>query len=460
VYRLDPTGRLRVTYGKPVPAVGDFFGAALAGDQGQVLVGAPLDASGGAAAGAVYLFDGPTAAIVHMIPNPDAAADLFGASVALGQWIVVGAPRASGNTGPDGVVWVFDRATGALVRKLDNPRSGPDDNFGAAVALAGARLLVGAPLADDRAADTGLVYLFEPTTGQLLQTFRSPPQGAFDNFGFSVAAGASGLLIGSPGPSRVYVFDPIPAAAGLRTFGTPRAVDATATCGNGLVEAGEACDDGNDVDTDDCRSDCTSAICCTLDAVGDPAGCDDGDRCTTDTLDPVLGCQHAPNGAPGCCASDADCPNGQCRLCVGCFVYRWDCCDTGSTCVPSNAECVGKTCVDAAFCQCEGKLDCGAEPLPAALREPFALACNTLRLQVSVTPDGTPVTKPELVVARQATRSARVSLRKAVRMARHLARTGEISKTCRKSVIAQVRVVRQAIPRGRKLRRCVLATGG
>jgi hypothetical protein len=51
----------RVTYGKPVPAVGDFFGAALAGDQGQVLVGAPLDASGGPAAGAVYLFDGATA---------------------------------------------------------------------------------------------------------------------------------------------------------------------------------------------------------------------------------------------------------------------------------------------------------------------------------------------------------------------------------------------------------------
>jgi hypothetical protein len=173
----------------------------------------------------------------------------------------------------------------------------------------------------------------------------------------------------------------------------------------------------------------------------------------------VLGCQHSPNGKPGCCQSDADCPDGQCRLCVGCFVYRWDCCDTGSTCVPSNAECVGKTCVDAAYCQCEGKLDCGAEPLPDALREPFALACNTLRLQVSVTPDST-VSKPELVIARQATRSARTSLRKAVKPARHLARTGEISKTCRKSVIAQVRVVRQAIPRGRKLRRCVLQPGG
>src|SRR5438105_3319843 len=83
------------------------------------------------------------------IPSPNAPADLFGAAVALGQWIVVGAPQAAGNTGPDGVVWIFDRATGALVRKLDNPRSGRDDNFGAAVGLVGERLLVGAPLADD-----------------------------------------------------------------------------------------------------------------------------------------------------------------------------------------------------------------------------------------------------------------------------------------------------------------------
>ena len=114
--------------------------------------------------------------------------------------------------------------------------------------------------------------------------------------------------------------------------------------------------------------------------------------------------------------------------------------------------------MDAAFCQCEGKLDCAGEPLPDTLREPFALACDTLRLQVSVTPDST-VTKPELLVARQATRSARTELNKAVRTARKLARTGAISKACRKSVIAQVRVVRQAIPRGRKLRRCVLAGG-
>jgi cysteine-rich repeat protein len=28
-------------------------------------------------------------------------------------------------------------------------------------------------------------------------------------------------------------------------------------CGNGIVEPGEVCDDGNDVDTDSCHNDCT-----------------------------------------------------------------------------------------------------------------------------------------------------------------------------------------------------------
>jgi cysteine-rich repeat protein len=460
VYRMDTTGRLRVTYGKPAPAAGDFFGAALSGDQAQVLVGAPLDASGGPSAGAAYLFDGDSSAIVHAIPNPRESGDLFGAAVALGQWIAVGAPLAAEATGVVGTVWIFDRATGALVRRVENPRSGAYDSFGASLALLGDRLVVGAPLADDRVADAGLVYLFETATGELLQTFRNPPQGSFDNFGFAVSASAAGILVGSPGPSRVYLFDPIGPASGMLRVAAARVPFAvTAQCGNGLVEAGEACDDGNDIETDDCRNDCTAGLCCTLDVVADAlTRCDDGNPCTKDVLDPVVGCRYEPNTVEGCCASDEDCQGGQCRFCVGCNIYRWDCCDVGSTCVPSNAACIGKTCVDAAFCQCEGKLDCGAEIVPDALRTPFATACDTLREQLSVEPEGT-ITKPQLVLARQRTRAARASLRKTVRTARSMSRAGQVSRDCRKQVIAQVRVVKQAIPRGKRLRRCLLAGG-
>lgn len=47
-------------------------------------------------------------------------------------------------------------------------------------------------------------------------------------------------------------------------------------CGDGTVEAGEECDDGNDVDTDGCGNDCTVRTC--GDGVVDPAEeCDLGD---------------------------------------------------------------------------------------------------------------------------------------------------------------------------------------
>jgi len=37
-------------------------------------------------------------------------------------------------------------------------------------------------------------------------------------------------------------------------------------CGNGAVEAGEACDDGNDVDTDACKNNCTANSGCSTQA--------------------------------------------------------------------------------------------------------------------------------------------------------------------------------------------------
>jgi cysteine-rich repeat protein len=81
-------------------------------------------------------------------------------------------------------------------------------------------------------------------------------------------------------------------------------------CGNGAVEAGEACDDGNDEPTDGCKPDCT--FTCTEDAgcqdatlcngsescdptshtcmSGTAPTCDDGSPCTDDSCDDVLGC--------------------------------------------------------------------------------------------------------------------------------------------------------------------------
>src|SRR5439155_9053664 len=189
-------------------------------------------------------------------PSP-AAGDLFGAAVALaGPRVVIGAPSAAGGASEAGAAYVFDRASGNLLATIQNPTPDRGDQFGSAVAIAGENVLVGAQLDDTGALDTGAAYLFDGGTGALLQTFPNPAQGAFDHFGFAVAAGPSSLLVGAPGPSRVYVFRPTGQASALRGE-TIRTAARGPRCGNGIVEPGEECDDGNAVDTDDCRNDRT-----------------------------------------------------------------------------------------------------------------------------------------------------------------------------------------------------------
>jgi len=158
---------------------GDFFGAAVAADGDDVLVGAPLDSEPGPNAGAAYLYRRDTATLERTFQSPSpAAGDLFGAAVALaGARVVIGAPSAAGGATEAGAVYVFDRASGNLLVTIQNPTPDPGDQFGSAVAIAGENVLVGAQLDDTGALDTGAAYLFDGGTGALLQTFPKPRAG-------------------------------------------------------------------------------------------------------------------------------------------------------------------------------------------------------------------------------------------------------------------------------------------
>ena len=108
-----------------------------------------------------------------------------------------------------------------------------------------------------------------------------------------------------------------------------------AGCGNGVVDSGEACDDGNDVEGDGCDTDCTLSCMEDLDCAdadvcnggetcdlatnacvaGEALDCDDGDACTANDCDPTNGCEnplidadmdgHAPESL-GACGDDCD----------------------------------------------------------------------------------------------------------------------------------------------------------
>jgi cysteine-rich repeat protein len=61
-------------------------------------------------------------------------------------------------------------------------------------------------------------------------------------------------------------------------------------CGNGVVESGEACDDGNMIETDDCRSDCSLAACGDGQLQEGVEVCDDGN---VDNTDACVDCAEA-----------------------------------------------------------------------------------------------------------------------------------------------------------------------
>src|SRR6185369_14319064 len=105
------------------PLTGDFFGAAVAVEGDQILVGSPLDSSVLDNGGAAYLFSRSTAMLDRAVTAPDASAgDLFGSAVALTPTLlIVGAPLADAGAIDSGRVYVFDRASGLLVFTLDNP---------------------------------------------------------------------------------------------------------------------------------------------------------------------------------------------------------------------------------------------------------------------------------------------------------------------------------------------------
>jgi cysteine-rich repeat protein len=93
------------------------------------------------------------------------------------------------------------------------------------------------------------------------------------------------------------------------------------SCGNGIPEPGEACDDGNMRDGDGCDHNCTPTACgngiITAGEACDDGNTRDGDECGSDCLKvcpakrcydrPTEAVQRVPAAPPDPCEGDPDC---------------------------------------------------------------------------------------------------------------------------------------------------------
>jgi outer membrane protein assembly factor BamB len=187
------TGALVATLNNPTPAAGDTFGATVAVSGNTVVVGAQHDDTGATNAGSAYVFNATTGALIATINNPTPDADdEFGNSVAVsGNTVVVGAYQDLA-----GYAYVFDAGSGALIVTLNNPTPANGDRFGASVAVSGNTVVVGANSDNTGFPDSGSAYLFNATTGALIATLNNPTPANGDTFGDSVAVSGNTAVVG------------------------------------------------------------------------------------------------------------------------------------------------------------------------------------------------------------------------------------------------------------------------
>jgi cysteine-rich repeat protein len=149
-------------------------------------------------------------------------------------------------------------------------------------------------------------------------------------------------------------------------------------CGNGDLDGGESCEDGNTEDGDGCSADCQDEACvaqtpgypdvplcddgdgCTTDTCASSTcehveSCDDGIDCTADSCSAQNECVHVPQDSS--CSDDNDCTTDVCSLgardCV--HVNNSANCDDGLACTDTdhctNGLCAGtNTCPDEQIC--------------------------------------------------------------------------------------------------------------
>jgi len=177
----------------------------------------------------------PTIKQVDVANEPVSALALSGDRLAVGQQEVT----INGVLNAGQVRW-HHSDTGKLLRTFVSPNPTASENFGAAVAIAGDQLLVGAP-------GTNRVFVFSTRNGALLNTVTNPS----DQFGAALEVSSGFALVGAPGHDEgrgaVYAVDLHSAAPPVLMFAADGAegdaLGSAIAVSGGLVLAGSPGDE-------------------------------------------------------------------------------------------------------------------------------------------------------------------------------------------------------------------------
>lgn len=202
----------------------DDFGSAVAYDGEFAAISAPAHHLDGAPdAGAVFVYQAGTWDFVTKLTAPTPAEDaFFGGALAVADGLVfVGATREDDAGIDAGAVYVFDAATGALIDTL-LPDPGSDGAwFGSSLAINDDRLLIGARFQPIDGAPTGAAYLYHADTRRFITKYLASDASANADFGRAVDLYEDRAIVGAPGHANpdgstgaAYLFDAALAAPG------------------------------------------------------------------------------------------------------------------------------------------------------------------------------------------------------------------------------------------------------
>ena len=188
---------------------GDIFGNAVAISGTRVVIGARYDDTGAEDAGSAYVYDlssgTPTLPVATFHKPSPVPLDYFGWSVAIaGTRVVIGAPADGTTDGAAGSAYVYDLSSATPtvpIMALDNPGLPGSHLFGKSVAISGTRVVVGVPYDDTGALGAGRAYVYDlnsATPTVAVVALDNPNPAAFDQFGFSVAISGTRVVVGVP----------------------------------------------------------------------------------------------------------------------------------------------------------------------------------------------------------------------------------------------------------------------